>query len=1217
MADEIKQELGFDASQALETINQLNTGFDSLFQTLNASSRAFDSFNSRGEQTVNTLAKIAAQVSSTQAKLTGSAAGNALDQLLGQNPGGNNDALKADRAVQALRENMKSAQSAASSLGNEVEKTGNATANAMNKSARSTAGFALSLETVTRVLGTQVIVRTLSAIQRGITESFGDFIKLQDALGQLGTISQQSLGQLERELVLVSDAFNVPLLDTVKAKYQILQNGFKGTSESADVLAASLKFARIANIDAATSAGLVSGALNAAGESASSAEQEASKFVKTLGLAKISGQELATAVGRFAPLGEEIGASNDELLAAFSTLVAGGVKTNEASTQVRASLVALLKPSKDLEEAFKKLGVANGAQAIQTFGFKGAIEAVIGTTDRSQQSIEKLFPSMRALTGVLIEAGGGAERFADHLKQTKAVAADFAQQQFNIRINTDAEQVTADLNKLHNFLTTEVGRTLVETTGDAIKFVGGIDNVITASRALVPILGVATAGLIVYGTAAGLASASNRLFAASTVEGTTTLKRFGGALAVVGAAFAAFEAGKAIGSFITDSLNAEQKAVVDAGQHRLEVERAHDAKQSQIKKDAADQNLKIINQAIAREQAAYNTELEGAKDTNQKLIEDDKSTLDRILQAHEKFASDLRAAAQAADEQVVKSKEISNDQIAKLSDEKFNHETKKLTELSQVQEDQQRGNQIAALGLKQLLSAHTEKEADAARKSLDRADGYKKQAIELAKGLGFIQNADELEREQNQIIEQRIAAELKFQKIREADADRLRSAAAEEDKRNDKIKALSKTFLDNSKLFDNKGNPLPEDEITKRAVKAREALNQLQKELLSGNKNVSISDLFSFDDLQRRLDEKVSGADVKQLGLNQKAADGLIDEIQGSIDKHGKFVVDVAVSLGADKDTFSKLSRPEAFKSAVEQNQQAEEQRKKQIEGDLKRRDIERQIANEQANSAESRDRDVTTSERAAKAAQRLLEILTPTSAANGQTDELVGIEQQRIDGLRDSIQQGLSDPNVSKGFIENLAAKLDDFSQHASISLNIDTSKALTEFQSLVTVFQKRAELQDLDKQGLTPEALKKSEDQLQNATERARLEGNVATALSASATSTEAAAQASSVWLANVKGIAAAQSVDVDAKFNAAKAAVEAQNAAAGGQPIQTPGFQTKAPVTVEPQPGQGASIGGGINFTLNQEITTNDPQQLARDLIPAMNREFRRNASALRTA
>ena len=74
---------------------------------------------------------------------------------------------------------------------------------------------------------------------------------------------------------------------------------------------------------------------------------------------------------------------------------------------------------------------------------------------------------------------------------------------------------------------------------------------------------------------------------------------------------------------------------------------------------------------------------------------------------------------------------------------------------------------------------------------------------------------------------------------------------------------------------------------------------------------------FSFDDLQRRLDEKVTGVDLKQVELNRKAQDGLIEQIQGTIDKHGKFVVDVAIGLGANPDEIKKTSRPEAFLSCL------------------------------------------------------------------------------------------------------------------------------------------------------------------------------------------------------------------------------------------------------------------------------------------------------------
>jgi TP901 family phage tail tape measure protein len=853
MADEIRQDLGFDASQALETINKLNAGFDSLFQTLSASPRAFDSFNQRGQQTLDTLIKIQAQVKSTTA---------ALSSVGGVNAGTGNAAGAASSTAQAaaaqqLTQAVGTATVATNQLGQATVATGNASTNALKQSTRAAGGFALSLETITRVLGTQLIVRSLGGIQRGIEESFGDFIKLQNGLATIRTISTDSINSLETELTGLSNAFNVPLLEVVQAKYEILQNGFESTSESVDILTASLKFARVANTDAAQSADLVSSSLNAYGEAASQAETLTAKLVETIQLGRIKGSELVSALGRVSPIAKELGVSMDEVLAAFSSITIGATRTAEAATQVRSTLASLLKPSDDMKVAFKKLGVETGDQAIQTFGFKGALEALIGTTNGSTHAIAQLFPNFRALTGVLREAGSGADVFDRHLKEIQQTANAVLNKKLDLRIDTDAEKVTADFNKFANFLTTEVGKSLVQTTAQAVGLVGGIDNIIAAARGLAPTLGFASAALVTYGLVAGGAAAANRLFNTSLKDANLGLKLFGGALSVVTAIFAGVQASESFDQFVLGKVDQGRKKLQAEGEKILADQREKDGARLELAKVAQQQQQQQLNLQIASTQRAYSEQLDIAKVANQQLVDDDKSALDRIIEARDRFATDLKRAAQKAEDQSRDSFSTSQKEIIKLLDERFNREQKNRSSLAQFQNANQRAEQLFARGQNELLHAKTDEEIKSAHSTFDRAEGFRQQAIEAGKVAGIMQSQFEINRQLDRDAQRRIDTEIRFQKIREADAQKLRQQAADEDKRNDKLKVLAKEFLDKSKLFDKNGNRLPSDQIAKNIQDANAALAKFQELALGKGSKANVTDLLSFDSLQRRLEEKM------------------------------------------------------------------------------------------------------------------------------------------------------------------------------------------------------------------------------------------------------------------------------------------------------------------------------------------------------------------------
>lgn len=1209
MADEIRQDLGFDAAQALETINNLNAGFDKLFQTLNTSPRAFDSFNQRGDQTIQTLKNIAAQVKTTSDAL--SSIGTVPVPGVGAVSPTNANAQAA--AASQLTQSVVAATAATNSLGQAAKQTGSATTNALQSSTRAAGGFALSLETITRVLGTQVIVRTLGAIQRGIEQSFDDFIKLEQALGQLSAVSGDSIAHLQTELVALSDAFNVPLLDVVKAKYEIIQNGFISTADSVTVLTAALKFARIANVDAGTSAGLISGALNAAGDSADAAELQVAKFTKTIEQAKLTGGELANSVARFAPLGNELGASNDELLAAFSTLVAGGTKANEAATQVRQSLVALLKPSADLQKAFKQLGVENGQQIIQTFGFRGALEAVINTTDRSAGSIEKLFPSMRALTGVLIEAGGGASRFTQNLEATRSVSAEFANKKFNATIDTNVEEVTKAFNEFKNFLTTEVGRSLILTTKSVLDLAGGITNLIDVFRGVVPTLAAVTAAIVVYTGAVALASARNKLNAISFTEASSSAKLFGGVLTGLVAVFAAFEAGKTIGQIVTDSFNTERNRLEQEGQKTLQVQREQDSARLDQEKQANRDRFQLIDQAIAQEQSAYNKQLDVANESNKQLIDDDKRALDRVIEGRQKFADDLKKAAQAAENQATESRRISNAEIVKLDDQRFNQQEKNVSALGQITDNQQRADQIFALGRKQLAQATTEEEAKAARATFDRSDAFRQQALESAKTLGSTTDIADQERQIERVARSRIDAEVKFQKTREAQAALLRQQAAEEEARVDKLKSLSKTFLDNSKLFDKQGNPLQGDELTKHADAAKKALADIQKLAFDKSGKFNITDLFSFDALQRELEQSVSGAELNSLKVTPQALDNIVSQIQGTLDK-ADVIINVSAKLGIDPKQLEGLSKPDALNFIRTSSKDIEASGDRLNQQLAQRADLERQIAEDQTQAANSFSSQLSAGEKVAKA----LQIATTPGFATDFGKQDLAASQADIDEIRQEIHEAFTSPNLTKDLVDHLTSDLQEVAKNAPSFINIDVSKAQHELQLLQAAAADTFKVNDLNQQGVTPDAVDQNKKNLQDATDQLNIQQQIQDRLKESQAASADNATSSITWADQAQLVAAASQTIANNFALAAQSMDDLNNGLPGfGSPTIQPTAQIAAstPFQATVNPTQQTQVSGGVNVTVNQDIATNDPQQLARDLIPAINREIRRNASALR--
>ena len=87
-------------------------------------------------------------------------------------------------------------------------------------------------------------------------------------------------------------------------------------------------------------------------------------------------------MGRTQTIGHELGVEMEELEAALITVTIGGVKANEAATQIRGIMSALLKPSQAMTAALHSIGVESGPAAIATWKLGGTIQTIAGGHSR-------------------------------------------------------------------------------------------------------------------------------------------------------------------------------------------------------------------------------------------------------------------------------------------------------------------------------------------------------------------------------------------------------------------------------------------------------------------------------------------------------------------------------------------------------------------------------------------------------------------------------------------------------------------------------------------------------------------------------------------------------------------------------------------------------------------------------------------------------------------
>jgi TP901 family phage tail tape measure protein len=195
--------------------------------------------------------------------------------------------------------------------------------------------------------------------------------------------------------------------DLAEALFDVVSAGVE-VGDSLRFLEESAKLAVAGVTDTKTAVDGLTSVINAYGIAASDVGKIADKFFAAQQAGKTTIEELSNAIGSVAPTAKAAGISVDELFGSISALTKQGIKTDEAVTQVKASITSILKPTKEATELWAELRKNNDqvtigfdALSLRANGLAGFLKQVEEATGGNIDKIAKLFPNVRALNGVL------------------------------------------------------------------------------------------------------------------------------------------------------------------------------------------------------------------------------------------------------------------------------------------------------------------------------------------------------------------------------------------------------------------------------------------------------------------------------------------------------------------------------------------------------------------------------------------------------------------------------------------------------------------------------------------------------------------------------------------------------------------------------------------------------------------------------------------------
>jgi len=254
-------------------------------------------------------------------------------------------------------------------------------------------------------------VYAYSKLEKGIMNVQG-LMNKEEVLKYTGTIKQLQSDALRAGFSM--EDLNRALFDTPSAM---------GANEAAwKTFTVAQKLAIGGNADLGIAVDGLTSIINAYGKETTDAGRVAEAFYTAQVYGKTTVSELAASVGTVVPLAKMAGVSFQELLATMSALTLGGMKQDMATTALRGSLQALVRPGKEAQGLMDKMGISHGATAIRAKGLSKVLLEVVEASKKYPDMIARAIPNIRGFTGLM---SLNAERVALVSKSMEAMNTNF------------------------------------------------------------------------------------------------------------------------------------------------------------------------------------------------------------------------------------------------------------------------------------------------------------------------------------------------------------------------------------------------------------------------------------------------------------------------------------------------------------------------------------------------------------------------------------------------------------------------------------------------------------------------------------------------------------------------------------------------------------------------------------------------------------------------
>ena len=302
-------------------------------------------------------------------------------------------------------------------------------------------------------------------------------LDFEDGIASINTLldDDSHLEGYKNTVRKLSDDTGMSIGTMTDGMYQAISSLGDGGKETEKIFGTMAKSAKAGGAEVADSVSLISAGMKGYGSVNDETAQKISDLAfMTAKLGVTTFPEMAKSMQPLFPLSSSLGISMEELFGTMATGTGVTGNTAEVSTQLKAVMSNLMKPTKAMQGLIEKYGYSNATAMIESEGLSGVLKILQDETGGQSDKLAELFSSTEALTLMTALTGAQFDTFNEKLGQMGDVSG--TTEEAMSKLETKGDSVRKTMNLAKNTLM-EAGTVMMDSLAPVIVDVAdGVKN---------------------------------------------------------------------------------------------------------------------------------------------------------------------------------------------------------------------------------------------------------------------------------------------------------------------------------------------------------------------------------------------------------------------------------------------------------------------------------------------------------------------------------------------------------------------------------------------------------------------------------------------------------------------------------------------------------------------------------------------------------------------